>query len=129
MPNINDHTTTAFSLTGITCSIINLFHQEKEIELGIREQIDIYEILGNGFLGGFAGAIGSLIPDLLDPPNNPNHRKLFHSFFDLLFSIYLISNSSCSSNKYDDIAIKSFITGNIIHIIQDSSTPKGIPIF
>lgn len=129
MPNFKDHTTTAFSLTGITCSIINLYHQEKEIEIGTRKQIDICEVLGNGFLGGLSGAIGSMLPDILDPPSNPNHRKMFHSFFDLLFSTYLLSNTSYSTNNYDEIAFKSFIAGNMIHILQDSSTPKGIPLF
>jgi hypothetical protein len=41
--------------------MINLSPQtcrEKESEIGTRKQIDICEVLGNGFLGGLSGAIG-----------------------------------------------------------------------
>lgn len=30
-------------------------------------------------LKGIYGAIGSLLPDIIEPPNNPGHRKTFHS--------------------------------------------------
>ena len=128
MPNFKEHLTTSFCITGIANFFLSLSKQNEEMRIGIRKEGSILEAIGDAFIGGTGGAIGSMIPDTFDPPTHPNHRGRFHSVGNLVLSASLIGGESLSNNPKQNIFIKSVLCGNVIHLIQDSGTSKGIPI-
>ncbi|NMB72978.1 MAG: metal-dependent hydrolase [Bacteroidales bacterium] len=76
------------------------------------------------------GAAAGILPDKLEPANNPNHRKFVHSLTFYVILIWLILKIV---NKKDMEPIgKSLATSGLIsygsHILIDSTTAKSIPI-
>jgi membrane-bound metal-dependent hydrolase YbcI (DUF457 family) len=82
--------------------------------------------LENLLLAAFGGAVGSLLPDAIEPPTHPNHRGPFHSSASLLMSslgakaVYEHSPPGCA------LALGAFV-GFSSHLVADATTPKGIP--
>ena len=86
------------------------------------------------------GMIGGVLPDLLDPPISPNHRGFAHSFslgILLGFGIEKVYNyiTNVEFNKNEVwvnivlLIIMSLLIGYMSHLILDSLTPKGLPVF
>jgi len=128
MPNFKEHVSTGFWVSGIVNFIASAIRQNDEVKLGIRYEANIWEAVGDAIVGGTGGAIGSMIPDVFDPPTNPNHRGRFHSISNVILSSNIIAGDPFTPNIRSNIFLKSILGGNIIHILQDSETPKGIPI-
>lgn len=74
---------------------------------------------------------GSHLPDILEPPKSPSHRKFFHSVF-MLFLVF----SSCFVisfvlvPRYDNVFIAYPLLGIFIgyfsHLLLDSTTKAGL---
>ena len=74
---------------------------------------------------------GSHLPDILEPPKSPKHRKFFHSVF-MLFLVF----SSCFVisfvlvPRYDNVFIAypllGIFTGYLSHLLLDSTTKAGL---
>lgn len=128
MPNFKEHTTTGFWVTGIINFFASAARQNDERRFGLRSDVSFWEAVGDGLIGGTGGALGSMIPDILDPPTNPNHRGRFHSIWNLILSAGIINGNPVSTNSKGNIFLKSIAGGNALHILQDSETPRGIPI-
>lgn len=128
MPNRNEHLNAGFWVLGFVNFIVSATRQSEEIRLGSRQEIDFMEAIGDGIIGGTGGVLGSMIPDIIDPPTNPNHRGRAHSITNLALTAGIIGGNSLSENTKLNIFLKSIVGGNGIHILQDSETPKGIPI-
>ena len=81
-------------------------------------------------LSSLGGAFAGLLPDLLEPATNPNHRSFFHSVALLLFLAY--GNAKVWQN--DNINEDQKLAGCLLsiayssHLIADSTTTKGIPL-
>lgn len=128
MPNKSEHVSAGFWLVGIFNFVSSAARQNNEVRLGLRQDTNIWEAVGDGIVGGIGGAVGSILPDVLDPPINPNHRGRGHSIGNLLLSLKFASETAITNNVKLDRFIKSLAGGNALHILQDSQTPKGIPI-
>jgi hypothetical protein len=91
-----------------------------------RENPTVQGALGSIVLGGFAG----VLPDLLEPATNPNHRSFFHSSF--LLSILAYGNQkvweSQTVTSDQKLAVSLFSVAFGTHLVSDSATPKSIPV-
>ncbi len=110
-------------LTGMICSVAYLLNQPKE-KKGL-ELIDFRNILI--IMGG--STFGSLLPDVIEPATNPNHRSIFHSvLFGSILTGNLIHNRNAKPDYILKMAINSISAGYISHLVTDSTTPMGLPI-
>jgi inner membrane protein len=72
--------------------------------------------------------LGALLPDIIEPPRSPFHRKFFHSrlFFKLLFlGLIILFIASLNENKYYWAFF--LVLGYLTHLIFDAIIPKGLP--
>jgi len=90
------------------------------------ENPTVQEVLGSLVLGGFAG----ILPDLIEPPTNPNHRSFFHS--SALLGLFAYGNKKVlESPKFTDnqkLFVTLFSAAFGSHLASDSTTAKGIPL-
>ena len=84
-----------------------------------------------GFTFSFAGVLSSVVPDMLEPALNPNHRQFCHS---ITAGILLLNSSTktCSYTNYKleeptKILMACVIIGYLTHLILDGCTPMGLP--
>ena len=79
----------------------------------------------------FAGLVGGLLPDILEPPVHWTHRGFFHSLELLGFLVFflLIGWASSISRIHDPIALFIFLTmiSYCSHLLADSTTRMGLP--
>ncbi|MCG3217012.1 MAG: metal-dependent hydrolase [Candidatus Heimdallarchaeota archaeon] len=74
---------------------------------------------------------GSLLPDILERPSNPEHRKFFHSWFMLSF-IFITAFIACFViiPRFDHVfiiyPIFGFLLGYISHLLLDSTTKSSL---
>ncbi|MGD0080107.1 MAG: metal-dependent hydrolase [Methanoregula sp.] len=96
---------------------------------------NLHTATGGFFVYGIvAVVVGSLFPDILEPPSSGRHRRIFHSWRALKFSMVMflltamlvifapgishflvVSGSSC------------FFLGYSAHLLADSTTRAGLP--
>lgn len=134
MPNGGTHNT-AGSILG---AIAYLMIQNKSEEKG---KVDAGELI----LSIVIGASSARIPDILEPPFNPNHRAFFHSLVFGGVTGYVavqawkdlqarrsermvLGSQKWSLNEFVDIAIVIGCGSILLHIIMDGFTPKGLNI-
>ena len=87
--------------------------------------VTIYGVLGSLLLGGLAG----VLPDILEPANNPSHRSFFHSISLLVMLAYGNQKVWKSQNLTDEqkLVVSLLSSAYASHLLSDSSTPKSIP--
>jgi len=77
-----------------------------------------------------AGGLIALLPDIIEPPLNPNHRGFLHSL--TLLAIMFYGNKKALENFNLDPDLKIVITvlsgGLISHLALDAFTPKSLPL-
>lgn len=86
--------------------------------------------LKQSFFSGIFGAIGGIVPDLIEPATNPNHREFFHSG-TMLGLIFLGENRLKQNeiiNPYLKKTISDFSLGYKLHLVADATTPKSLPL-
>jgi len=81
-------------------------------------------------LAAIEGAIGGMLPDDLEPPDNPNHRGPFHS---IATGIAVAKNgqrifASEGMPQYLKEGLGSVCAGYVSHLLLDATTPKGLPL-
>ncbi len=79
---------------------------------------------------GLLGALGGMLPDILEPATNPCHRQFFHS---LLFGAVLLFGKEMvfEALKLSDeqkVLFNSLLGGYSSHLVLDALTPKSLPI-
>lgn len=80
-----------------------------------------------------SAAVGSRLPDLLEPPRGGHHRKFFHSVLSLilvlLFFTYIYAEV-LTANPGDGVAFGLFFAaaGYASHLLRDAFTPARIPL-
>lgn len=85
------------------------------------------------------GAIGSALcglftaslPDILEPAHHPNHRAAAHSVAALLgtsYAAYCVHKSDKIDGKAK-LMVSVATAGYLSHLMLDSQTPKGLPLF
>ena len=117
-------------------------------EFQLRDRSDQERLCGR-IDGGCGGALGALIPDLIDRPFHPNHRSIGHSvlgtliicgcawmILSLLVDEWQLSAEIAEENghawlKYFYYFLAGFswgvIAGQVSHLALDAFTPKGLP--
>jgi membrane-bound metal-dependent hydrolase YbcI (DUF457 family) len=85
--------------------------------------------LGDVLLVAGVGAIGGLVPDLLEPANHPNHRQFFHSYAAGVFLVH--ANRHLSRNPQVPAEVRGTVhlasVGFLSHLLADAQTPKSLP--
>lgn len=82
--------------------------------------------------GGLAAATARL-PDIIEPAFHPNHRQFFHSlgFAGLVgYGIFRLYEWETEDELEIILRIAGMAIGGsyLIHLLCDSTTPKGLPI-
>jgi hypothetical protein len=90
-------------------------------------ELTIQGVIGSLMLGGFAG----ILPDILEPPSEPNHRGFFHSkaLLGILTDWSQKIQKSQNLTEEQKLVISIFSEAYRDHLALDSNTPKGIPFF
>ena len=75
--------------------------------------------------------IGSILPDLIERPRNPDHRKFFHSWF--MLSIFFIASFIMAfvviprfNDKIYIYLIFGFLLGYFSHLLLDATTKSSL---
>lgn len=134
MPNGNIHKNAGAIMGSITyLAIKNDYHKKEPVDLGEL-------ILSTGF-----GLSTARIPDILEPPINPNHRAFYHSLaFGFLIGFVgtrawkdfqfrrnerlVEGKEQWSIKEYIDVAIMIGCGSIMLHLIMDGFTKKGLNI-
>lgn len=90
------------------------------------KKIQINELIGSIFIG--AGS--SLVPDLIEPATNPNHRGIFHSIAISSLPVGYLKYSTDNPDVTDKTRwIKNAVSvGYLTHLALDGMTPKRLPL-
>ena len=85
----------------------------------------------NVLISTFFGAVGSLIPDGLEPPTSWRHRQFFHSWrmltmLTVVFVVMIISTPIWSEMVLGFVILGT-LAGYISHLIADATTKAGLP--
>ncbi len=90
------------------------------------QPINFWEVLAVGL----SGAVVALVPDMLEPATNPNHRSLFHSGATLGLISYggnkILQNTQLTENQKAWLLSLGVAYGS--HLALDGTTPKSIPL-
>jgi hypothetical protein len=95
-------------------------------KLSKNQPIDFWEVL----TVGISGAAVALVPDILEPATNPNHRSLFHSGAALGLISFggkkILQDKQLTENQ--KAWLLSLGVAYTSHLVIDGTTPKSIPI-
>lgn len=131
MPNRDEHKNAGAKWGAIIGGFVNLVKQLDAIDKGKQEQLDFLNLVGASLLSAGLGSIGAALPDILEPAINPNHRKFFHSLTAMM-GISMAQLMELRKGRSSDEFWQNIITkigfGYLIHLFQDSQTPKGLPL-
>ncbi|WP_410510008.1 metal-dependent hydrolase [Methanosarcina hadiensis] len=77
--------------------------------------------------------IGSVLPDIIEPPRNRRHRKFFHSLFFLALLLAFLHNAYAlllTGGLSDEVTFVFFFAGAgyASHLVLDALTPSGLPV-
>ncbi len=77
--------------------------------------------------------IGSVLPDIIEPPRNRRHRKFFHSLVFLALLLAFLHNTYAlllTGGLADEVAFGLFFAGAgyASHLVLDALTPSGLPV-
>ncbi len=80
-----------------------------------------------------SAAIGSRLPDLLEPPRGGYHRRFFHSvlFLTLLLLFFIYTYAEIlTANPRSEFAFGLFFAeaGYASHLLRDAFTPARLPL-
>ena len=81
-------------------------------------------------LGLAGGLVGSILPDLLEPPRHPNHRGVFHSIVPTALGVTVLVATAFPSvgTGWAGTFLSAGAAGYVSHILADAGTPAGVPI-
>lgn len=85
--------------------------------------------LGGALLSLALGAGSGLAPDLLEPPTSPTHRGVFHSLGTGVVLAWVgkrVWDSPLDTGVKCGVSV--FVAGFLAHLLQDSTTPAGLPL-
>jgi len=70
---------------------------------------------------------GAVLPDLIEPPRNSNHRRFFHSILVLLILMILLIWLNAGTQSILTYLPSGFIIGYLSHLLLDATSRIGIP--
>jgi membrane-bound metal-dependent hydrolase YbcI (DUF457 family) len=79
-----------------------------------------------------AGAFGGVLPDKLEPATDYNHRAFCHSITSGSALVYGLTRIPINGDNrianLMNVGLRSCFIGSLTHLIQDSTTPMGLPV-
>ncbi len=128
MPNRRTHTLTGFAIG----ALLVLGNEIRKVDDPKTLKFKDYLTIGSkAMLGGAITAWGAMLPDILEPPTSPFHRKSFHSY-SLMIALALVLSftpqETFSIDKFGIWSLKNVGLGYFIHLVQDSLTPMSLPL-
>jgi membrane-bound metal-dependent hydrolase YbcI (DUF457 family) len=110
-----------FAIGSIMAFLVNCVQQKQS-----SPKIDLIKAATWGLLGGSV----ALLPDVLEPATNPNHRSSFHSIGLglglILFNKGFAENKNLSEEEKRFLSAMSLAYGS--HLLADLTTPKELPV-
>lgn len=83
-----------------------------------------FDVLLAGIAGGF---LGGILPDLLEPATDPNHRKIFHAILPTAVA-FIKSDFAGIEDPVVRAFLKSLLWSYVAHLVTDLGTPKSLPL-
>jgi len=118
MPNFEEH----FGISAIT-GLVAYVAAKKQAG---GEPVTAGEAIGVAILSGAAGAL----PDAIEPPTSPKHRKFFHSTASLGILIAANRKLATESHASDTKALFAALSvAYAMHLLADSGTSAGLPLY
>ena len=71
--------------------------------------------------------LGSISPDLIEPPHDMNHRKFFHSVLLLGSLVFLLILLNLRYQSIFTYLSSGFIIGYLSHLLLDAMSKMGLP--
>src|ERR1043166_8987135 len=82
---------------------------------------------GEFFICALAGGAAGILPDILEPPDGPDHRQFFHSITAAAAVAYAVSGRHANHVSASARKLLSAIGfGYLSHIALDCTTPAGV---
>lgn len=130
MPNAKTHIKVGM-FTGLASgAILNLIDQDKRTKQDPSAKFDWKEFLAHCALGYATGAIGGILPDILEPAYHSHHRNVCHS----LGTLALTGIGAVKAGKHHMLNpyLKTIAVAGCVsyasHLILDGGTPRGVPL-
>lgn len=129
MANTKQHAATG-GLIGLGLGLLfNASKQQQRINTNPDYKFDWTEFALCGLGGGAIGTVAGVLPDVIEPATNPNHRKLFHSVTAGTIVTYGMVKANQSNLTDEAKAMINIVSaGYLSHLVLDSRTPKGLPL-
>lgn len=101
--------------------------------ISLLNEKDDQKLIQNTALKATAAYAAGTLADILEPACNPNHRQFFHSlgFAGILaYGLYKAYKWQPTKKNHKVLRDALMIIGGayLVHLVMDSSTPKGLPI-
>jgi len=129
MSNFKKHAQMGAIVGGATGFFVNFFQQLDKIDNNKEEKFNFFELLGYTTGGVAIGTIGGVLPDLLEPAKDPNHRKFFHSITTgIVVGTSVVALNKSNLPKEVKAIASVAAAGYLSHLALDSATPKGLPL-
>jgi len=128
MANRKEHAATGGFIGLLGGIALNLYKQNERKQLNPEYKFDWAELFLYSAGGAGIGATAGVLPDLLEPATDPNHRKFFHSVVvgtAVGVGMYKANQSELHGDTKAAINIAG--AGYLSHLLLDSGTPNGIP--
>lgn len=110
-----------------TCEGLSLYLEKKQ-----GQDINILTVIKSLSIANISGALGAVLPDILDPPTDWRHRKFFHSVVMavalVIFLVLLYKKQVLIENEDLKRFLKYLGIGYGVHLVQDACTPMGLPL-
>lgn len=129
MPNKKEHKLMGAGVGALFLGLCNVIDQVKKINNDPSREFNFLELSLWCLGGGVAGAVGAMLPDLLEPANCPRHRSLFHSVATgalICKGMRKLSESSMPEEQKQVVVAVGI--AYLSHLAMDADTPAGLPV-
>jgi len=98
---------------------------------GFSEDLSYLQLLLIIAISAPCTVFGAMLPDLIERPTGPDHRKFFHSWF-MLSMFFIASFVTCFvlipsyNTSIFPYPIFAFLLGYLSHLLLDATTKKGL---
>lgn len=128
MPNKGTHIAAGAGLGALVLGIWDLMDQHQKIKRGEQVQLDWGQVAVNGFIGSVVGGAFGVLPDVLEPATNFDHRRFFHS---LTFAIAAAGGIHQLLKRIQNPMVRRLVivaaVGYGSHLGLDAQTVQGLP--
>jgi len=100
------------------------------IELHQNPNISLGELFIKTAFSALVGGIGGVLPDFIEPPDNPHHRGAGHSVAmgGLLASALQKIWANPEIDPWFEQLVTDLAIGYGIHLVLDARPPRGLPL-